>query len=556
MPFNQPPPALANQYTDDRVLRGYLARALPPEVLAAIEPQLSEMGELAGGPLYDFQKADRLSVPVHTPWDAWGNRIDQIEVTPLWRAAEQVAARHGLIAIPYERAHGAWSRVHQFALVYLFTPSTDVYSCPLAMTDGAARTLSVAGNAEIAERALPHLTSRDPREFWTSGQWMTESTGGSDVGLSETTARRDGEGNWRLYGRKWFTSAVTSRMALTLARPEGNPAGGKGLALFFLETRADDGRVNNILVHRLKDKLGTRKVPTAELTLDGALALPVQGLSDGIRNIAPMLNVTRTWNSVSAVSYMRRGIALARDYARKRIAFGAALADKPLHLDTLAGLQAEFEAAFHLTFALVEMIGRDESGELPAEDKDLLRLLTPIVKLTTAKQCMAVVSEVLEAFGGAGYVEDTGLPMLLRDSQVFPIWEGTTNVLSLDAMRAVASGAALEALGQQLRQLLDRLGDARLAETARQAAQGYSDAVKWLETAMGGGTGTVESGARRFALTLGRSLSLALLVRHAQWTLDAQRDERPLAAALRFAAHGVSLIGDYDAVLSRGLALD
>src|SRR5262245_51429230 len=138
MPFNQPGPELGNQYNDDSLLRSYLRRTLPGAVLREIEPQLTEMGELAGGPLYGFQRADRLSEPVHTPWDAWGNRIDQVEVSPLWRAAEQLAARHGLIAIPYERTHGAWSRVHQFALVYLFTPSTDVYSCPLAMTDGAA----------------------------------------------------------------------------------------------------------------------------------------------------------------------------------------------------------------------------------------------------------------------------------------------------------------------------------------------------------------------------------------------------------------------------------
>jgi acyl-CoA dehydrogenase len=556
MPFNQAAPELANQYTDDRVLRSYLRRALTAEVLRQIEPQLGEMGELAGGPLYGFQRADRLNEPVHAPWDAWGNRVDQVDVTPLWRTAEQLSARHGLIAIPYERTHGEWSRLHQFALVYLFTPSTDVYSCPLAMTDGAARTLSIAGNAELAARALPHLTSRDPREFWTSGQWMTESTGGSDVGISETVARQDSDGRWRLHGRKWFTSAVTSRMALTLARPDGNPAGGKGLALFYLETRREDGSLNNILVHRLKDKLGTRKVPTAELTLDGAIAVPVQALSDGVRNIAPMLNVTRTWNSVSAVSYMRRGIALARDYARKRIAFGAPLADKPLHLDTLAGMQTELEAAFHLTFFLVEMLGRDEAGALTAEEKELLRLLTPIVKLTTAKQCMAVVSEVLECFGGAGYVEDTGLPMLLRDSQVFPIWEGTTNVLALDALRAVGSGSSLEAFGRQVRNLVQPLADKRLAEPAKRALDGFASAANWLESASARGTDAIEAGARRFALTLGRSLALALLVRHAQWAADMEHDERPLAAALRFARHGVDMVGDYDLAQSRSLALE
>ena len=555
MPFNQPAPQLANQYSDDRVLRSYLARTLAAGVLRQIEPQLTEMGELAGGQLYGFQLDDRLNLPVHTPWDAWGNRIDRVEVSPLWRAAEQLAARQGLIAIAYERANGAWSRVHQFALVYLFTASTDVYNCPLAMTDGAARSLSISGNKTLMQRALPHLTARDPARFWTSGQWMTESTGGSDVSLTETVARQGSDGRWRLYGRKWFTSAVTSQMALTLARPEGNPEGAKGLALFYLETRGEDGWLDHIIVHRLKDKLGTRKVPTAELTLDGTLAIPVQGLSDGVRHIAPMLNITRTWNSVSAVGYMRRGIALARDYARKRVAFGAPLAEKPLHLDTLAGMQAEFEAALHLTFLLVELIGRDEAGELAPEEKDLLRLLTPIVKLTTAKQCVAVVSEALECFGGAGYVEDTGLPGLLRDSQVFPIWEGTTNVLSLDALRALSSGEALEALRKLLRELAQPVTETRLLAPARQAQDGCSSAVRWLDAAAQGNE-VVEAGARRFALTLGRSLSLALLVRHAQWAFDIERDERPIAAALRFGQHGVNLTSAEDLTSSRSLALD
>jgi alkylation response protein AidB-like acyl-CoA dehydrogenase len=479
-----------------------------------------------------------------------------VDVSPLWRAAEQLAARQGLIAIPYERANGAWSRVHQFALVYLFTASTDVYNCPLAMTDGAACALSNSGNKTLMQRALPHLTARDPARFWTSGQWMTEGTGGSDVGLTETVARQESDGAWRLYGRKWFTSAVTSQMALTLARPEGKAAGAKGLALFYLETRGEDGRLDHILVHRLKDKLGTRKVPTAELTLDGTRAIPVQGLSDGVKHIAPMLNITRTWNSVSAVGYMRRGIALARDYARKRVAFGTPLAEKPLHLDTLAGMQAEFEAAFHLTFFLVELIGRDEAGELSPGEKDLLRLLTPIVKLTTAKQSVAVVSEALECFGGAGYVEDTGLPMLLRDSQVFPIWEGTTNVLSLDALRALGSGAALEAFGKLLRELGQPVTEARLLASARKAQEVCANAVRWLDGAAARGNDAVEAGARRFALTLGRSLSLALLVRHAQWALDVERDERPLAAALRFDRHGVDLTAGEDVGMSRSLALD
>lgn len=128
------------------------------------------------------------------------------------------------------------------------------------MTDGAARTLLESRNSRLIDRAVPHLTSRDPGQFWTSGQWMTESTGGSDVGLSQTSARRDASGVWRLNGKKWFTSAANSQMALTLARPEGNGPGGSGLALFYLETRRADHSLNGIRIERLKDKLGTRKV--------------------------------------------------------------------------------------------------------------------------------------------------------------------------------------------------------------------------------------------------------------------------------------------------------
>lgn len=170
-PFNQPPPALGNQYDEDRALKQLLARVLPEDVLADIEPALREMGELAGGELYRMQQEERLAEPVLTQWDPWGNRIDHIEVSPLWKRAEVLAAEHGVVATPYERKHGRYSRLHQLALIQLFGPSTDVYSCPLAMTDGAARSLLESGNQALIDRAVPRLTSRDPATFWTSGQW-------------------------------------------------------------------------------------------------------------------------------------------------------------------------------------------------------------------------------------------------------------------------------------------------------------------------------------------------------------------------------------------------
>src|SRR5208283_2676746 len=317
--------SLGNQYDDDVLLREVLARRLPEDVRRAIEPSLVEMGGLAAGRLFELSQNARGEEPVLVPYDAWGRRVDEIRVPPAWKEYARVAAEQGLVAIPYEKAQGPWSRLHQFALLYLFAPSSSVYTCPLAMSDGAAKTLLHHQATRLVERAVPRLTNRDPHLSWTSGQWMTERTGGSDVGRTQTEARHE-PGGWRLYGSKWFTSAATSDMALTLARPEGNPPGGRGLALFYLETRSPEGGLNGIEIRRLKDKLGTRMLATAELDLTSARAELVAGTEDGVKAITPMLQITRLWNAVCAVSSMRRGMALARDYARRREAFGTPLA--------------------------------------------------------------------------------------------------------------------------------------------------------------------------------------------------------------------------------------
>ncbi|MEO7734575.1 MAG: acyl-CoA dehydrogenase family protein, partial [Kofleriaceae bacterium] len=519
MAFFQEPPRLGNQFDDDPMLVSWIARFCPE--LAA---ELRTAGDLTIE-LYAKQLADRGNEPVLTQWDAWGQRIDKIEVSPLWREAQVVAAQHGMVAAGYEPRLGAHARTHQFALVHVLGPSLDVYSCPLAMTDGAARTLLASGNQPLIERYVARLLSRDPKVMWTSGQWMTERTGGSDVSQSETVARRDADDGdtWRLYGTKWFTSATTSEMALTLARPEGNPDGSRGLALFLVELRDGNGRLRNIQVNRLKDKLGTRKVPTAELTLDGTPAILVGAVGEGVRAITPMLAVTRTWNAVCAVSAMRRGLALAGDYARRRSAFGALLADKPLHADTLAALEAEYAAAFCLAFRSVELLGRLEHAQPgqfgphdPREherevDERLSRVLIPIAKLCTGKQAVAVTSEAIEACGGAGYVEDTGLPRILADAQVLSIWEGTTNVLSLDTLRALGKGGALEAVHAELERSLATATDPGLAHPSEVARAAMRHAIAWARGAMSAAD-RLEAGARRLALTLGRSLELALLV--------------------------------------------
>lgn len=529
--FIQPGPALANTFDDDRVLRSHLRRVLPGELFAVATADYSALGEHAAE-AWESARARTPEAPRLVQWDAWGNRVDRIETTRAWQQGPALAARFGLVAAGHEASNGAHARVDQFARVYLHHVASEFFTCPLAMSDGAVAALKASGNAALCARALPRLLSRDPAQLWISGQWMTETAGGSDVGRTSTVARRDGHGRWRLHGRKWFTSAVVGEMALALARPEGAGDGADALALFLVETRDAEGRWNGIRVDRLKDKLGTRELPTAEIHLDGSLAEPVGELAHGVRQVVPMLTITRTWNAVCALATMRRCLALALAHARGREAFGRPLARQPLHRATLAALQAEFEAAFELVFFVVELLGRVEHGGGEA-DQTLLRALTPLAKLWTGKLAVRIASETCEAFGGAGYVEDTGIPLLLRDAQVYPIWEGTTNVLALDTLRALRGDRIGHILHGADALLVEAGGDAHGIAAALGAARDQLDALERSRD-------EIESVARGIALTLARGFAAALLARHARWTREHEGSARAGAALSLFAGHGVS----------------
>lgn len=530
MDFQQAPPQLANTYRSDSTLRAWIARVLPADLAATIDADLDALGEHAAG-AWQASRALAPRQPVLVQWDAWGARVDRIETTPTWQQGAALTARHGFVAAGHEPRHGAFARIDQFLRVYLYHVASQFHSCPLAMSDGTATALKASGNAALCERALPHLLARDPAQLWLSGQWMTELAGGSDVGDSDTEARLDSDGRWRLHGRKWFVSAVVGDMALTLARPAGAGAGGDALAMFYLETRDAHGAWNGIRIDRLKDKLGTRELPTAEIHLDGTLAEPVGELARGVRQITPVLNISRTWNAVGAIATMRHCLALATDYARRRRAFGHGLLELPLHRATLGHLAAEFEAAFHLTFEVVALLGRVEQGSASASECSVLRVLTPLAKLWTGKLAVRIASETCEAFGGSGYIEDTGIPQLLRDAQVFPIWEGTTNVLALDVLRALGSDGLATLAAWSL---------AGVAPGApREALQAaLIDAQRWFDREAGG-HGRLQAGARGFALTLARCAAAGLLARHAAWAAS-HGDQRVAAALEVFAAHGLS----------------
>ena len=543
MGFVQDAPRLAHPFHSDRVLHAWLAHTVPAERVIAMRPDLVALGDYA---VMAWERRGRTprTEPVLTQWDAWGKRVDRIALTPAWEEGPAITTHHAVLAAGH--AGSPWARVEEFARVYLYHVASEFWCCPLAMTDGAATAIHASGNRTLIERALPRFLSRDPATFWLSGQWMTETPGGSDVGRTETVARQDAGGQWRLYGRKWFSSAVVGEAALALARPEGAGPGAGPLALFYVETKDDQGAWQGITIDRLKKKLGTHELPTAEIHLDGLLATPVGPLDHGVRQIAPMLNVTRTWNAVCAVASMARAIALARDYATRRDAFGARLIDHPLHARTLADMQAEHEAAFALTFHVAGLLGHVEHGAGAPDDAALLRLLTPLAKLWTAKVSIRVISEALECFGGAGYIEDTGLPQLLRDAQVYAIWEGTTNVLSLDMLRTLSAGMA------PLRRSVDGLlpaGDS----PERAAIAAALDATEALLGDIAADRASLEASARGIAFTLARTVAAALLVRAAGWG-EATGDPRPTAACRRFIARGLDRLAlpanDDDALLA------
>jgi len=537
-PFFQVGPRLGNQYDGDAVLRAHLTRVLPPDMLAELGPKLAELGEAAAGPMLDLADAAEDSPPLHIPFDPWGRRVDEVRTHPAWTELGRIAARTGLTAIPHEQRWGEHGRTVQMALAYLYAPSAATYLCPVAMTDAAARTLVEHGDPAVCGPVVERLTTRDPERIWWSGQWMTEREGGSDVGRTATVARRDGE-QWRLYGTKWFTSAVTADVALALARPEGAGQGSRGLALFMAELHGPGGEWNNLRVNRLKDKLGTRALPTAELELEGTAAVPVGSVEkSGVAKIATMLNLTRLHNSVAAVSGMRRGLALALSYAGEREAFGARLVDLPLHAETLAEVATEVEGGFALTFRVAQLCGKVEAGTADADEWALWRILTPLAKLFTGKQAVAVASEVVECFAGAGYIEDTGIPRLLRDAQVLPLWEGTTNVLSLDVLRAMARDDAAKPLlvevGDRVRRARDLAPLADAATVVDAAGVVVSERLAALPAES---DAVVQAGARTLALRMASVEIGALLLEAATWALqnDPASASRAVTAARRWA---------------------
>jgi len=519
--FVQESPKLGNQYLEDTALRELIQRVLPEDIKLKIEQDLIRFGSRILEDISYFGKQSELNPPQLVQYDAWGKRIDEVKVNNGWKQLQRIAAEEGIVSIGYERTFKEWSRFYQYVKVYLFAASSYVFDCPLSMTDGAARLIELWGTDQQKKKYLFHLISRDPNKFWTSGQWMTERTGGSDVGLSETFAKPTNKnGEYSITGFKFFTSAVTSDMTILLARTQNNKGesekGSKGLSAFLVEIRDQKGTLNNILVHKMKQKLGTKAVPTAELELINTPGILIGPSNNGVKVISTILNITRIHNAINSISIMRRGIAIARDYAHRRQVFGKQLSNQPLHLTTLANLEIEYRSALQFTFNVVILHGKMECSVATNEEKILFRLLTPLLKLYTAKQAIAVSSECIEALGGTGYMEDSDLPRLLRDAQVLSIWEGTTNVLSLDVWRPIKSEKALEVYMNNIDIRLTAVKNPTLSSSVQLVRRAVEQINKFATDHLD--EELEKANSRQFAFGLSRIYMAVLLMEQAEWS--------------------------------------
>jgi len=434
-----------NLFEADPGFAALLGVYLEPALHRHLVPHLARLGALAGGELDEAAAtADRNPPRLHQRTRAGDDR-QWIEKHPAYRRLEEIAfAEYGLAAMSHRAGVLGWPEplppLAKYALTYVYVQAEFGVCCPLSMTDALARTLRRFGDPALVARYLPGLASQDLDSLTQGAMFMTEQGAGSDVGATATRALREGD-HWRLYGDKWFCSNADAGLALVLARPEGAAAGTRGLALFLLPRMLPDGAQNRYRIVRLKDKLGTRDMASGEIRLEGALAFLVGDPARGFVQMADMINLSRLSNGMRAAGMMRRALTEALFVARRRIAFGHALIELPLMRRQLLKLMLPAEAARSLMLYTAAELARADGGDDAARRR--VRLLTPLLKFRACRDARRATGDAMEVRGGCGYIEEWPDARLVRDAHLGSIWEGTSNIVALDARRAIRREAAL-----------------------------------------------------------------------------------------------------------------
>ncbi|KAJ3305367.1 hypothetical protein HDV03_001660 [Kappamyces sp. JEL0829] len=429
--FIQPAPVLADPLQDnllEGVFRfyGIYGHELIDFSLRVVSKEL----------LAHAQEAER-NQPTVDHYDTFGKRVDNLHTSSGWKFMKRFAAENALVAGPYVDLGNPKARLLQFAKIMLWVPHSALFTCPLAMTDGAAKVLSQLPQHQECYHAL---TSKDPESFATSGQWMTERPGGSDLSNSETIANQVHGPDYLLDGFKWFSSATDADMSLALARTVS------GLSLFLVDLKKAGPTIQIV---RLKKKHGTHPLPTAELRLSQAPGVLIGQEGKGVKNISPLLNITRIHNSVASLGYFSRAYQVLAAYSAVRMVGTKRLIELPLHQRTLARLQLTRLGLTHLTFFAIYLLGKEEARQASPTEVLLLRAITPLTKAYVAKLSYEATQECCEGLGGMGYIENENIQLnvsrMLRDSLVLTIWEGTSNVLAHDFWRVLKSSQVQQA---------------------------------------------------------------------------------------------------------------
>ncbi|MGW4031193.1 acyl-CoA dehydrogenase family protein [Streptomyces sp. NPDC004838] len=506
---NQAPPLVGyDVYTSDRALTEAVERHVPAALLDGVQEELTRLGRTAGSAqAQEWGRLANENPPKLRTHDRYGNRIDEVEFHPAWHRLLGHAVTAGLT--------NAWDRpaghVRRAAGFLVWTQAEAGHGCPLSMTHAAVPALRT--DPALAAEWEPRLTSsvyeRDllpaplkPGALF--GMGMTEKQGGSDIRANTTRATPiSGEdGEYVLTGHKWFCSAPMSDGFLVLAQAAGDATRsgegqGGGLTCFLVPRVLEDGSRNVFRLQRLKDKLGNRSNASAEVEFDGTWARRVGEEGRGVRTIIEMVAATRLDCVIGSAAQMRQAVAQAVHHCAYRSAFGGPLIDKPLMRNVLADLALESEAATVLGLRLAAAYDADTE-----EERALLRLAVPAAKYWVTKRCTPMVAEALECLGGNGYVEESGMPRLLREAPLNSIWEGSGNVQALDVLRALQrEPGALDAF-------LREVGRARGADHR------LDGAIKDLLTELADLEG-VEAGARRLVERMALVLQGSLLVRWA-----------------------------------------
>jgi acyl-CoA dehydrogenase len=543
-----------NYWAWDPTLRFEAERVYPDEEFEWAAPVLDEYGAVVGNTIADNADIiDRNEPELHT-YDGDGEVQNHVEYHPSQFENERVT--YGEFRLTHDAFHAPPDRDEPVGLLHPLTMQTllcytDVgFACPASMTVGAAVVLEKFGDENVAEY-FEALTAGDYDDHIEGAMFLTEKQGGSDVGANETTAveqddgeasptpRTDGEAVdvYELTGEKWFCSNIDAQGALVLARTPDAPEGTDGLSLFVVPHTLPDGSLNDATFRRLKDKLGTLSVPTGEVEFDGATGYLVGEEGEGFRQMTEMLNYERVTNATGAVGVMGRALLEAKVHAADREVFGETIQEYPLLRRDLVKMTVDYEAAAAFSFEAAKWYDRREREERrDGTDRDerafkLMRLLVPIAKYRTGEMVVETASYAMEVLGGNGYVRDRVTHRLLRDAQVLPIWEGTSNILSLDVLRALDREDAHEALFPLVNDHLATADHPFLDELADTVESAFHDLQTALATLAGEDADYAQYHAKRLADLIFDVVTGAVLVAEAQQRLDEADDARKALVA-------------------------